>query len=282
MAKKDKRSLRLYIIISVAVLAVVLLVGSIVVSVKKSRIADISKLKQQNRELQGKLSELEILASQMEAQSNRLRTQLNDLMTLHETDVSSGGDTERFKQMLGRRERAYDKLKEEYAMLSESYNELLQEGLESSPEPNQPRMPRFSQEQMEEFRTRMKERTYEVLNDRVAEAKTEYEVGIFQQMEEVYDNIFEIQEQIRDASDEERRELFEEMGEQWRTLGELTRDYNIYQWKSLAEEFEVSNVDEFVNRAQSINESSLPFGMGPGGGGRDRGRQRLEIQRLPQ
>ncbi|MBU1631478.1 MAG: hypothetical protein KKH49_06745, partial [Candidatus Omnitrophica bacterium] len=261
---KKKKNFRLYITIAVAVLAVIATVTVAVRTVKNSRTSVVSELKQKNKALQTKLTNLELMASQLESQSNQLKTQLKDLITLQEMDLGNRNDIQQSKQTLSQREQEYNKLTEEYAMLSESYNELLQESLKSSDEPEDPRTPRFTPEQMEEFRNTMRDRTYEVLDSRITQAKTEYEVGIFEQMQSVYDNIFDIQEQARNAEGEERERLRQEMGEQWRALGELNQAYNSYQWKTLAEEYGVKNTDEFIKRAQSINQSNTPFGMGGG------------------
>jgi myosin heavy subunit len=257
---------KLYLIIGILGLA--FLVSTIAFIAKsqayKNDISTVAKLKEQNKDLQTKLNEFELTSLQLQSENKQLRSEMQDLIDINTLLGGGGKESAKFKEALSRKEEQYNKLKEEYTMLSESYNELLQEGLATSEQPEERRRREPTPEQMErmeQMRTAMRERTYEALDTRIREAKTDEEVLLLSRIRQAHNNLFTLQEQFRTTEDEERSELRELMGEGWRALGELYQDYNSYQWESLGKEFGVSNTDEFIKRAQSINQSNMPFGL---------------------
>ena len=131
-------------------------------------------------------------------------------------------------------------------------NKTLQLKLKEGPAQQQPGEEAPTQEEIEQLRTTIREKTYGALDSRISQAKTEYEVGIFTEMKQRYDNIFDLSDQFRTAKDEEKNAIRNAIAEEWIALAQLYQDYNDYQWKSLAEEFGVENAEEFMKRVEEI------------------------------
>jgi hypothetical protein len=134
-------------------------------------------------------------------------------------------------------------------------NQALQSKLEEGSAQQQPQEAKTespTQEEFEQMRTSIREQTHEALDKRIKEAKTEYEIDIFNAMKQRYDNIFNLSDQFRAAKDEERDAIRNAIADQWRALSQLYKDYEKYQWESLAKEFGIKNTDEFVKRAEEI------------------------------
>ncbi|MBU1767281.1 MAG: hypothetical protein KJ648_04155, partial [Candidatus Omnitrophica bacterium] len=147
-------------------------------------------------------------------------------------------------------------LTKEYTSLEATYNNLLKKSIsnpgqiQSEEDAKQTKQP--TQKEMEEVRTNIRAKTYSTLDNRIAEAKTEYEANIFIDMKQRYNNIFKLSDQYRVTEGEERTKIRNAIAEEWITLGELYSKYTDYQWTSLAEEFGVTDTDTFLQRAEEI------------------------------
>ena len=223
----------------------------------------VSDLQEQNRVLQTKLNEFELSSSKLETQNKQLKSEMDDFMQLQTSEDKDQKSAAQLKEALAQKEKEYNKLKEENTLLNSAYTDLMKEGL-ATPTQQQSedtgRRQRPTQEQMDQMRTSMMERTSQTLDSRIAEAKTEYEAGLLTNIKQAYDDMYQLQEKSRTAAtEEERAALRDQMNQQRRALGQLSQDYNTYQWQSLSKEFGITNTDEFIKRAQELSQTNSPF-----------------------
>ncbi len=231
----------------------------------KNVLSSLTKLKQQNANLQSRLNETEETRLRLENENKQLKAMINtlnefqilDKESLESENQKTGGELEAYSD-------EYNALKEEYALLQEAYNELLREQL-IEPEPSQQRRGReFTPEQMENFAAAIKERTYSAMDSRISQAKTEYEAGILAEIRDASINLFDLQDKWRTASNEEREALRQTIATEGNTLRELYSEYNSYQWKTLAEQFKVENTEEFTKQVQELMRNMQPPMFGGG------------------
>ena len=135
------------------------------------------------------------------------------------------------------------------SQLKERYDSLNQS---QQSEQNAKQTEKPTQQQVEEIKTTIRERTLETLDSRISKAKTEYEVGIFTEMKQRYTDIFDLSEKFRTAEGDERTAIRNSIAEKWIALGELYTKYNDYQWTSLAKEFGVTDTGTFMKRVEEI------------------------------
>jgi hypothetical protein len=277
---KKSPNLKLYLIISL--LGLGFIVASAILIAKsqayKNNSSILGELKEQNRTLQEKLNELELAYSQLKDKNKQLKSDMDDFIKLQALSDKNQEFTPQSREILAQKEKEYNSLKEQYALLSDAYNDLIREEL-AAPAQQQGevtgRRQRPTQEQIDQMRTTMRDRTSQALDSRITEAKTEYEAGLLTDIKQVYDDMYQLQEKIRTATDEERTAIRDEMTQQRRTLRQLYQDYNTYQWESFGKEFGVTNTDEFIKRAQELSQTNSPFGFfgGRGGSQRQEGQQ---------
>ncbi len=144
-------------------------------------------------------------------------------------------------------------LTEQYDSLNQTYNDLLKERVSASGK-QQPEetAKQPTQREFKEMRTTIREKTFDTLDKRISQAKTEYEIGLFNEMKQRYSNIFDLSEKFRSAEGEEKTAIRNSIAEEWISLGELYAKYNDYQWTSLAEEFGIADTEAFMERAEEI------------------------------
>ncbi|MDD5454687.1 MAG: hypothetical protein PHW62_04225 [Candidatus Ratteibacteria bacterium] len=220
-------------------------------SASKNVLSSLAKLKQQTASLQSKFDETEEVRLRLEMENKQLRAvveTLNEFQISDEKSVENKGTKGELKEHSD----DYKSLKEEYDLLQEAYNELLKEQF-MEPEPSPQRRGReFTPEQMENFAAAMRERTYSVMDSRISQAKTEYEAGILTEIRDVSINLFDLQDKMRIASDEEREALRQTIAEEINALTGLYSEYNSYQWETLAEKFKIENVEEFTKQVHEL------------------------------
>lgn len=270
---KKFKDLKLYLYLLICLLGVGIIVSSIALITKnkalQNSVSTVSNLNKQNKTFRLKLTQLELTSSRLEDKNKQLQSDMDDIMKLQILETDSEKQTSQFKEILNQKTQQYSALKEEYNTLNQAYNDLLKEGLTYSgrqqPRQDAQRGERPRQEEIEQLKTSIRERTYETLDDRISQAKTEYEVGVFTEMKQKYDNIFDLSDRFRTTEGEERIVVRNSIAEEWIALARLYQDYNDYKWKSLAEEFGVTNTDEFIKRVEEIQAS---FGDRGGRSGR--------------
>jgi hypothetical protein len=219
----------------------------------KDALSSLTQLKQQNVNLQSRLNETEEARLRLENENKQLRSEINDLNELLSSKSGfSVGKEQPFES------EEYQKLEKEYALLQDAYNELLTERFSDTEQARQGRRRELTPEQAESFMANARERTYEMLDSRIAQAKTDYEAGILSDIRDASVDLFDLQAKMRVVSDEEREQLRQAITEQRSALGELYSEYRSYQLKTLAEEFKIENVDKFVEQAQQLTQ---PFGF---------------------
>lgn len=236
----------------------------------QNSLSTVSNLKEQNKTLQAKLTQLELASSQLKEKNKQLRSDMDNIMKLQILETDSEKQTSQFKEILSQKTKEYNVLREEYDSLNQAYNDLLKEELTGSERqrPSRDEQPHLTQQQMEEMRTTIRERTYKTLEERISQAKTDYEIGIFNAMKQRYDNIFDLSDQFRTTEGDQRIAVRNAIAEEWIGLARLYNEYNDYQWKSLAEEFGITNTEEFIGRVEEIqrgfsDREDRP--VGPGG-----------------
>lgn len=272
---KKVRDSKLYLYLIIGVLGIGIIASDIALmsfilknKTLQSSVSVASKLEEQNKILTERVAWLK-------EKNTQLKSEIDDLMALQILETDSEKQTAQFKEMLNQKAKEYAVLKEEYDSLNQAYNELLKEGLSDSQKQQAEQAmeegQRHTRQQMEEMRTTIRERTYETLDNRINQAKTDYELGIFTEMKQRYNNIFELSDKFRTAEGEERAEIRNAIAEEWVTLGQLYHEYNDYQWKTLAEEYGIENTEEFVKRVGEIQggfgERASRSGMGGRGPG---------------
>ncbi len=233
----------------------------------KGCLSSVTELKEQNISLKEKLRKIEESYLQLEDKNRQLETEIGDLNEFQTLRMESEKDKNQkmageLKNSFEQRGKEYEALKEEYNLLQEAYSELLKEELTDSGPVQGRRRRELTPEQMENFMASARERTYEMMDNRIAQAKTDYEAGLLEEMKEASANLFSLQDKLRTASDEEREAIRAEIVDERRALSELYNEYNSYQWKSLGEEFGVKNVEEFVKQAQGLMQNRQFPGFG--------------------
>lgn len=277
------QNLKLYLLIGMLGLGFIV-TGAMLIAKNqayKNDFSALTELQEQNRALQIKLNELERSSSQLEDKNKQLKSEMDDFIKLQTLEDKNQESMAQSKEAFAQKEKEYNSLKEQYALLSNAYDDLMKEGL-TNPAQQQPeetgRRQRQTQEQMDQMRTTMRDRTSQALDSRIAEAKTEYEVGLLTEIKQKYEDMANLQEQLKAATGEERAVLRDQMTEQRKTLGQLNQDYNTYQWESISKEFGITNTDEFIKRAQELSQTGSPFGSG----GRSERQQSPQGQQPPQ
>jgi len=144
-------------------------------------------------------------------------------------------------------------LKIQYDSLNRAYNNLLKESIaDSNSQQPEKETEKPTPREVEEMKTTIREKTFSTLDERISQAKTDYEIGIFTEMKQRYNNIFDLSEQFRTAAAEERTQIRNAIAEEWIALGQLYYKYNNYQWTSLAKEFDITDTDAFMKRVEEI------------------------------
>ncbi len=144
-------------------------------------------------------------------------------------------------------------LKIQYDSLNRAYNNLLKESIaDSNSQQPEKETEKPTSREVEEMKTTIREKTFSTLDERISQAKTDYEIGIFTEMKQRYNNIFDLSEQFRTAAAEERTQIRNAIAEEWIALGQLYYKYNNYQWTSLAKEFDITDTDAFMKRVEEI------------------------------
>lgn len=253
------RDFLLYLVVGVLCLGIISL-GTLFIAnylTSKNSLSSLAKLKQQNADLQYRLNEAEQARLRLEVENKNLKEMIDTLNEFQALDKESDNNkaVEReFKEYLDE----YNALKEEYALLQEAYNELLREQLVEPQQSQQRRGREFTPEQMETFATTMRERTYSVMNSRISQAKTEYEAEILTEIRDTSINLFDLQSKWRTASDEEREALNQAIAAEGNALRELYSEYSSYQWKTLAEQFKVDDIEGFTKQVQELMRNMQP------------------------
>jgi len=245
----------LYLVVGVLCLGIVSL-GTLFIAnylALKDSLSSLAKLKQQNADLQYRLNEVEQSRLRLEIENKNFKAMLDTLNEFQVLDKASDNNKVVEKEYSGE----YNALKEEYALLQEAYNELLREQI-VEPQQSQQRRGEFTPEQMERFSATMRERTYSVMNSRISQAKTEYEAGILTEIRDTSINLFDLQDKWRTASDEEREPLWQAIAAEGDALRELYSEYSSYQWKTLAEQFKVDDIEGFTKQVQELTRNMQP------------------------
>jgi len=229
--------------------------------------SQIASVKAENRDLEARLLKAEEEVSRLEGEKGELAT---------DTSALKAADEDRTRQVirelrasLNQKEIEYNTLKEEYSSTLEALNEVLQREAAApevgGEERRQEGRQRITPEQREEFMTSMRARSNEMMDRRIAEAATEYEAALLEEMKQRGANMFELFGKLRSATDDEQQAIREKIDEERRALGELNDQYNAYQWQSLAEKFGVKDVEGFIQQAQELSRSRRNRFMSAGG-----------------
>ena len=265
------KGLKLYLLIGILGLGFVVSGVALIAKSQayKNYSSTLADLQEQNSTLKAKLNDLELSSSQLEAKNKQLKSEMDDMIKLQPSEDNNQKSAAQLKEALAQKEKEYNKLKEEYSSLNQAYTDLMKEEF-TTPAQQQPeetgRRARPTQEQLDQMRTSMRDRTSQALDSRIAEAKTEYEAGLLTDIKQKYEDMYQLQAKLRNATEDERTALRDQMTEQRQALGQLYQNYNTYQWQSLSKEFGITNTDEFIKRAQELSQTNSPFGFGGRGG----------------
>ena len=265
------------------------IIGSSITLIAKQKalndnIAAAARLKEQGKQFEDKLAEMEAASSRLKDENAQLK---NEVENLKEglpvgSEVGQGdGENQRLlrklRSDLRRKQSEFDALKEKYDSLQQAGAEAPEEGPDASPWGRNARRQRFTPEQMEQFMTSGRDRMFDMMDRRIEEAATDYEAGLLVDEKQRLSNLMSLGEKSRTATDEERQAIWAEMATEGSALAEIYNEYDSYQWRSLAEKYGVKDLDRFVEQAQDLSRSRQfqPFGgmgMGPGPpGGRPEG-----------
>ena len=250
------------------------LVGSSITLIARQKalndsIAAAAKLKGQSKELEDKLAKVQAASSQLGSENAQLKKEVEALREGRpvESQVASGEDESRrlirrLENDLKRKQREFDALKEEYDSLQQARADLPPEGPDASQER---RRQRFTPEQREQFITSRRDRMFDMMDGRIEEAPTDYEAGLLVDIKQRFANMATLREKSRNATAEERQAIESEMAAERRALADTYNEYDSHQWRSLADKYGVTDVDQFVEQARGMSRSRQfqPFG-GPG------------------